>query len=260
MIRLFAKVRQNLSASGKFGSYLLYMLGEIVLVVVGILIALQINTWSEERRDRELEKTYYCQLLDDLNQDQQLLASLVRENDKRIENCNQLIHLLQQKTAERDEVIKALRETISKIRFRFRPSTSAFEDLKSSGKLAILKDLPLKKQLLKYYADMEGYGDISDIVADASLTVFNYPGKDFAEIGLQDIYFVKRELDTALVDIAQLKSLSYPSPQIRKLLMSDAIFHMNSNARKKELYQTMGDEIQAIKKILSAQCEEHINQ
>jgi Family of unknown function (DUF6090) len=256
MIKLFRKVRQSLSTSGKFGSYLLYAFGEIILVVVGILIALQINEWSEERRDRQLEKTYYCQFLEDVNQDQQLLENLIKENEGRIASNNQLIHLLQQKTADRNEVIKALREVITKIRFRFRPSTSAFEDLKSSGKLAILKDLDLKKQLLKYYADMEGYGDISDIVANATLAVFNDPGKDFAEIGFQDIYFVKGELDSTRVDINQLKAQSYPSPQVRKQLMSDAIFHLNSNARKKELYHTMGNEIQIIKKTLSAKCKQ----
>ena len=215
MINLLRKVRQNLSTSGKFGGYLLYAFGEIILVVVGILIALQINAWSEERKDRQLELVYYCQFLEDVNQDQQLLENLIRENDGRITSNNKLIHLLQQKTAERSEVIKALREVIAKIRFRFRPSTSAFEDLKSSGKLAIIKDHDLKKQLLKYYADMEGYGDVSDIVADATLTVFNHPGKDFAEIGLQDIYFVRDALDTMQVDMAQLKVQSYPSPSAK---------------------------------------------
>jgi hypothetical protein len=243
-------------SSGKFGSYLVYALGEIILVVIGILIALQISTWNEERQDRKLEKAYYSQFLEDVNQDQQLLENLIKENDERICSNNQLIHFLQQKTVDRGELITVLREVIAKIRFRFQPSTSAFEDLKSSGRLAIIKDRTLKKQLLKYYADMEGYGDISDIVADASLTVFNYPEKDFAEIGFQDIYFVRAAFDSTKVDIKQLAVQSYPSAEVRKQLLGDAIFHMNSNARKKELYQTMGKEIQAIKKILSAKCEQ----
>ena len=55
-----------------------------MVVIVGILIALQINEWSEERRDRQLEKTYYCQFLEDVNQDQQLLENLIKENEGRI--------------------------------------------------------------------------------------------------------------------------------------------------------------------------------
>jgi len=254
MIAFLRKVRQNLVNSGKIRSYLLYATGEIILVVIGILIALQINNWNEEYKDHQLEQVYYCKFLEDINQDQQLLEQLIADNELRIRSNNELIHLLQLEKPSRKQVVKALREVITKIRFRFRPSLSAFEDLKSSGKLSIIKDLPLKKQLLKYYAQMEGYGDISDIVADASLAVQNNPTKDFKEIGFQDIYYVTNELDSSVVDMEKLKAVSYPSQPVRKQLISDAIFHLNTNSRKKELFQTMADEILAIKKLLSAKC------
>jgi hypothetical protein len=50
MIKLFRKIRQRLLTENKFNKYLLYAFGEIVLVVIGILIALQINDWSEHRK------------------------------------------------------------------------------------------------------------------------------------------------------------------------------------------------------------------
>ena len=257
MIKLFRAIRQNLIGTGKIQSYLIYAIGEIVLVVIGILIALQINNWNEEYKDRQLEQAYYCRLLEDINQDQLLLESLKNDNNERLKSNNELIHLLQLKISDREKVIKVLRETITRIRFKFRPSLSAFEDLKSSGKLNILTDLILKKLLLNYYAVMEGYGDISDIIADASLTIQNNPSKDFQEIGFQDIYYVKNEIDTTLIDIQKLKSDSYPSEKIRNQLLSDAIFHLNTNARKKELYQSMQDEIVKIQMLLSAKCENH---
>ena len=240
--------------NGKVKSYLLYSIGEIVLVVIGILIALQINNWSEEHKNGRLEESYYCKFLEDVNQDQPLLEKLIAENNKRIKYANQLLHLLQQEQPERKEVIFLLREVISKIRFR--PSTSAFDDLKSNGKLAIIKDLSLKKQLLNYYAEMDGYGDISDLVADASLALYFNLNKDFIELGFQDIYYVKSELDSTLVDTNKLKAVNYPSPALRKQLMSEAMFHLTNNARKKELYNTMLQEIQNIKKILGAKCEQ----
>ena len=52
MIPVFRKIRQGLFSSGKFRSYLGYALGEIILVVIGILIALQINNWNEDHKDR----------------------------------------------------------------------------------------------------------------------------------------------------------------------------------------------------------------
>ena len=60
MIRFFQKIRQNLIREGKTvnpalpaGRYLKYAIGEILLVVVGILIALQVNNWNQERKDRK---------------------------------------------------------------------------------------------------------------------------------------------------------------------------------------------------------------
>ena len=56
MIKFFRKIRQSLLHDNKFGKYLLYAIGEIILVVIGILIALQINTWNEWRKDRIKEE------------------------------------------------------------------------------------------------------------------------------------------------------------------------------------------------------------
>jgi hypothetical protein len=255
-MKLFRKIRQSMLGSGKVKNYVLYAIGEIFLVVVGILIALQINNWNEDYKDRRLEESYYYKFLEDVNQDQRLLEKLIAENNQRIKYANQLLHLLQQEHADRKEVIFFLRETISKIRFRFRPSSSAFDDLKSNGKLAIIKDLSLKKQLLNYYAEMEGYGDISDLVADASLALYFNPSKDFVELGFQDIYYVKDALDSNLVNTDKMKAVNFPSASLRKQLTSEAIFHLTNNARKKELYNTMLQEIQGIKKILSTKCEQ----
>ena len=55
MIKLFRKIRQNLLTENKFSKYLLYAIGEILLVVIGILIALQINNWNELRKDELIE-------------------------------------------------------------------------------------------------------------------------------------------------------------------------------------------------------------
>ena len=55
MIKFFRKIRQNLISEGKTGKYLKYAIGEIILVVIGILIALQINNWNEVRKDKIAE-------------------------------------------------------------------------------------------------------------------------------------------------------------------------------------------------------------
>ena len=78
MIKFFRRIRQQLlteyppdqsSRAGKFSKYLLYAIGEILLVVIGILIALQINTWNEERKDRVQEQQYLIEIKRNLESD-----------------------------------------------------------------------------------------------------------------------------------------------------------------------------------------------
>ncbi len=57
MIKFFRKIRFNLMSENKTGKYFKYAIGEIVLVVLGILIALQINNWNEQRKQRKLEES-----------------------------------------------------------------------------------------------------------------------------------------------------------------------------------------------------------
>ena len=69
MIKIFRKIRQKLLSENKFRKYLTYAIGEIILVVIGILIALQINNWNESRKENKLAKNYYNRLLSDLKAD-----------------------------------------------------------------------------------------------------------------------------------------------------------------------------------------------
>jgi type II secretory pathway pseudopilin PulG len=52
MINFFRKIREKLLTEGKTGKYLKYAIGEIVLVMIGILLAVQVNNWNEQRKDR----------------------------------------------------------------------------------------------------------------------------------------------------------------------------------------------------------------
>ncbi|MFC2148571.1 DUF6090 family protein [Bacteroidota bacterium] len=69
MIKFFRKIRYDLMEKNKTGKYLKYAIGEIVLVVIGILIALSINNWNDYRKDRIEEKNLYKTLIRSLNND-----------------------------------------------------------------------------------------------------------------------------------------------------------------------------------------------
>ena len=67
MIKFFRKIRQRLLTENKFSKYLLYAIGEIVLVVIGIMIALEVNNWNQTRKQLDNEVQLYSKLYNDLN-------------------------------------------------------------------------------------------------------------------------------------------------------------------------------------------------
>ena len=76
MIKFFRHIRKSLLMENKTSKYFKYAIGEIILVVIGILIALQINNWNESRKLQEETNTYLNQKLVNLNEDKIRLIEL----------------------------------------------------------------------------------------------------------------------------------------------------------------------------------------
>ena len=87
MLKYFRRTRQKLFVEGSAKRYFFYAVGEIILVVIGILIALQINNWNENRKDKILEKEYLNRLLSDIEFDQQWLKTYTLDRyDKKVKS------------------------------------------------------------------------------------------------------------------------------------------------------------------------------
>ena len=80
MLKFFRKIRQNLIFKGNTVKYLKYAIGEIILVVIGILIALQINNWNESRKLVVEEKQYYKNIKRQLNEDADFINNNIEFN------------------------------------------------------------------------------------------------------------------------------------------------------------------------------------
>ncbi len=94
MISFLRKIRKSALRENRFSRYLLYAIGEIALVVVGILIALQINTWNEQRKNRDAEEEYLTAIAEDLRSDiasNENIIEMARNRKTAIEN---ILHVL----------------------------------------------------------------------------------------------------------------------------------------------------------------------
>ena len=100
MIKLFRKIRQNLLSEGKTGSYLKYAVGEIILVMIGILLALQVNNWNDNRISKEELIYALDKISTDLNRDINFLDNIILEGDK----LDSLAKTILSKTYKLDEM------------------------------------------------------------------------------------------------------------------------------------------------------------
>ena len=144
MLTFFRRIRKSFLGSGSTGKYLLYAIGEILLVVIGILIALQINNWNENNKDRALEKQYYCILYEDVLQDDERINQLISQMAERKSNANQLLRILLDGEYNAREILLQYIKTIRGSAVNFEPNDAAYLDLKSSGNLNLIQDINIK--------------------------------------------------------------------------------------------------------------------
>ncbi len=79
MIKFFRKIRQKLLTENRFSKYLIYAIGEIVLVMVGILLALQVNNWNELRKKDQDEIQLYQKIIADLKTEKGIIELKIRQ-------------------------------------------------------------------------------------------------------------------------------------------------------------------------------------
>ena len=133
---------------------MIYAIGEIILVVIGILIALQINNWNENRKSAKQENLYLKRLLSENREDINTFSSNIFDLEKGIETIENLSVALNAAETTNLELIKAARDYFGfgSIYPIFSSSTSTFDDLSSTGNLKDIRNSELRDELVKHYA------------------------------------------------------------------------------------------------------------
>jgi type II secretory pathway pseudopilin PulG len=149
MIRFFRQLRQSLLIKNRFSKYLLYALGEIALVMIGILLALQVNNWNEFQKDREIEKKALINLAENMelnineierkiariqkdNKSGQIVLAAIQNNEQTIDTLGQHFHWA---------LVNHSNLALSK---------AGYESLKNIG-FEILRNEILKKEIVNLY-------------------------------------------------------------------------------------------------------------
>lgn len=147
MFRFFRLLRKKLIEDGHLNKYFWYAIGEVFLVVIGILIALQINNWNIERQTRNEEKTYLINLKNDLKINLRLLDQILEYNERNIISTANVSDMAEQGRVEDIyHFINNIAVTMGVNNFT--PNQNTFEEMKSSGKLSLITNEYIKQRLL----------------------------------------------------------------------------------------------------------------
>ena len=237
MIKFFRKIRQKKLTDNKFSKYLLYAIGEIILVVIGILIALQINNANENRKLNQTKKEYYRQILVDL--------------EKEIDNINNRMIYLDSAIVSSDNYFKysqtadlkpiQLIDELTKVKLKFEYmsfNTNSIQTLESTGDIKLIPE-NIRNSLIELKREQDrisqSAGGNYDIYLNAQQKAFHLGffrlkyqtptvkklqiGNKLADIvltleggfGLKNYTdkFVKRSLAEMLANITKIKEMIY---------------------------------------------------
>ena len=155
MLHFFRKIRHDLIANSKSYKYFKYGIGEIVLVVVGILIALQVNNWNEERKNKVSGLIYLERIKEDLISD---TISFSKQIDHNIQLRNKIKKVLieisnkVETIEEATEICNTYDQSLDQV---FSPNDNTYRGMINSGKLHLINNVELLESITKLYSDYD---------------------------------------------------------------------------------------------------------
>jgi hypothetical protein len=149
MPTIFKNIRRKLAGENKVTGYLRYALGEILLVVIGILIALQVNNWNAHRKQKKQEKLLFVELINNLSSDINDLRHNLRVDSATIKSQEIVLTHIENKLSYNDSLAFHFGRMTHVTQFL--NNESAYENIKSIGFNTIEND-SIKYKIIKYYA------------------------------------------------------------------------------------------------------------
>lgn len=160
MIKFFRKIRQEILSENKLGKYLIYAIGEIVLVVIGILIAINLNNSNQQDAISENVELKLKLLRNSIYQDSISLQGLINYSIKQISEAEQLLHLINEGMSDND-----CQEFIIKFSNHINIRTSVadraiYDEMVNLGIFGKIDNQEVKSRIATYYQLSEHFNDI----------------------------------------------------------------------------------------------------
>ncbi len=189
MIKFFRHIRKSLLNEGKTTKYFKYAIGEIVLVVIGILIALQINNWNENKKVKEKERQVLTEIISDLEftiQDLDRVVNSRTNNLKRtINSINTIIDVLENDNVYHDSLTLHFRAVNAYDKVNFK--TSGYQSLVSIG-TDLVESPKLRSAIGKFHTSSFNRvnGGFEEVHKDFYSYMIDYFRKEFTTVFVND--------------------------------------------------------------------------
>jgi hypothetical protein len=227
MLTLLRKIRKSLIDSGAIQKYLLYALGEIALVVIGILLAIQINNGKIKKDNNELEKYYLAQVVSDISQTSMDLDEAINRAQARLLVGNNILKILGEDKfdletphidsagiIELEKILPSNISTLSSMLYRLKFVSvmdirdTAFIEMTSSGNLVVITNENLRTEIIEFYAQLRDWAESNNFFRGAGNRYMEQ--LELAGIGLTDSdaeEIILNKLKSSPPLIAEIKSI-----------------------------------------------------
>lgn len=214
MFKFFRRIRQKIISENKFSKFLLYAIGEIILVVIGILIALQINTWSENQKIKTEEKILITGLIQNIEDDIKSLTSVTKGDSIFIDANRILLSALKNDSIRRNKPL--LKQKVYQAAFvsSLKPNQIIFNQIQFSGKLTHILNDSIKTKILSYY---DNVSNVLDYQESNLKTIYGLG------VGMSDILDYNSAVQNVLPGFAKMEVDAFDNSFFYESIESDRV-------------------------------------
>jgi len=162
MVKFFRKIRQRLLSQNRLRKYTLYAIGEIILVMIGILLALQVNNWNTNRRKNHKSNYYLNEILENLKYDTLNINGILAFNNEKREALHTAANELGSPETQANRLMAiGRRYNLLGGYYVFEPNRIGYSNMMSAESIELIQNDSIRGVLAYYYGfDYKGYRQV----------------------------------------------------------------------------------------------------